>query len=251
MKKLSNKVALITGGTTGIGLATAKEFAGEGAQVILTGRSQNSVDKAVRQVGSQAQGLVSDTSNITHIQLLQAQVSALTPHLDVLFINAGVAQLGPIGEVSPASFDVTMDTNFKGAYFTIQALLPLLREGGSIILNTSVNAHIGMAGASAYGASKAALLSLARNLSAEFLPQKIRVNAISPGPITTPLHSTEKFGITDEQLQQMGESIRSLIPLGRFGTPEEIAKAALFLASDDSSFMLGAEMIIGGGMATL
>ncbi|MDF7814048.1 SDR family oxidoreductase [Hymenobacter sp. YC55] len=251
MKKLTSKVALITGGTTGIGLATAKEFAEQGAQVIITGRQQNTVDEAVRQVGSQVLGLVSDTSKLSQVELLQAQVKELTPHLDILFINAGIALLGPISDVTPASFDATMNTNFKGAYFTIQALLPLLRPGGSIILNTSINAHIGMAGASAYAASKAALLSLARNLSAELIPQKIRVNAISPGPIATPLHSTEKFGITNEQLQQMGDGIRSQIPLGRFGTPEEIAKAALFLASSDSSFMLGAEMIIDGGMATL
>ena len=251
MNQLTNKVALITGGTTGIGLATAQEFAAQGAQVIITGRSQQSVDTALRQVEGQAHGLVSDNGDLTQVQQLPTQVLALAPHLDVLFINAGVAQFAPMADMTEAIFDQNMDTNFKGAYFTIKALLPLLRDGGSIILNTSINAHIGMAGASAYAASKAALLSLARNLSAELLPRRIRVNAISPGPVITPIHTTLKLGITAEQLEQMGEGIRGQIPLGRFGEPSEIAKAALFLASDDSSFMLGSEMIVDGGMATL
>jgi NAD(P)-dependent dehydrogenase (short-subunit alcohol dehydrogenase family) len=251
MDRLQHKVALITGGNSGIGLATAKEFIAQGAKVIITGRSSAAVAEAAAELGEGAVGIVSDAARLTDVQRLPDLVQSHFPRIDVLFINAGIAQFAPIAEMSERIFDQTMDTNFKGAYFTIQALLPLMADGGSIILNTSINAHIGMPGASIYAASKAALISLARNLSAELLPRRIRVNAISPGPVVTPLHSTGKLGISEGQLQQMGDHILRQLPIGRFGTSEEIAKAALFFASDDSSFVLGAEHIADGGMATL
>lgn len=251
MKKLEGKTAIITGGNSGIGLATAHEFVDQGARVIITGRKQQSVDQAVAELGENASGIVSDAGDMAAIRQLGEQVKAIAPKIDVVFINAGIGQFDGVENFGEELFDQIMNVNFKGAYFTIQQLLPLVNDGGSIILNTSINAHIGMAGASVYAASKAALLSLIRNLSAELLPRSIRVNAISPGPVVTPLHSSEKLGISDEQLQQMGEGIRSQVPIGRFGEPKEIARIAAFFASDDSSFVLGAELIADGGMATL
>ena len=251
MNRLENKVAVITGGNSGIGFATAKEFIAQGAKVIITGRNKESIDKASAELGSNAFGIASDVSNLDDVSQLADLVADNFAKIDIIFINAGIAKFAPIDQVTPEFYDQSMNTNVKGSYFTIQALLPLMNEGGSIILNTSINAHIGMPGASVYSATKAALLSLAKNLSAELLHRRIRVNAISPGPTQTPLHSSAKFEITEEQLVAMGEGITSQIPVGRFGTSEEIAKAALYFASDDSSFVLGAELIIDGGMSTL
>jgi len=248
MSRLLNKTAVVTGGNSGIGLATAREFIAEGAKVIITGRSQASLDKAVAELGSQAYGVIADASSIADIGKLRQRVAAIFPKVDVVFVNAGIAKFSPIEGVTEAFFDEQFDINVKGAYFTIQQLLPLMNDGGSIVLNTSINAHIGMPNASVYAATKAALLTLAKNLSAELLPRKIRVNAVSPGPVATPLH--EKL-VPAEALEETAAGIRSLIPLGRFGTPEEIARIAVFFASDDSSFVLGAELIADGGMATL
>lgn len=251
MNRLPHKIALITGGSSGIGLATAREFIDQGARVIITGRNQATVDQAVAELGGQAHGIVSDTANLADVRNLPDQIKAYADEIDILFINAGIGKFAHLDQMTVELFDESMNTNVKGAYFTIQALVPLMTNGGSIILNASINAHIGMPGASVYAATKAALLSLARNLSAELLPRSIRVNAISPGPVVTPLHSTAKLGISGEQLQQMGESILKQIPIGRFGRAEEIAKAAVFFASDESSFVLGAELIADGGMATM
>lgn len=251
MNRLQNKVAVITGGNSGIGRATAEAFLAEGARVVITGRSQTAIDHAVAEMGAGAYGVVSDTGKLADVRSLPARIQAHVERVDILFINAGLAQFAPLADMTEELFDDTMNTNFKGAYFTLQALVPLLNEGGSIILNTSVNAHIGQPGASVYAASKAALLSLARNLSAELLPRRIRVNAISPGPVRTPLHTAEKLGITPAQLQEMDAAIIRQIPLGRYGQAEEIAKAVLFFASDDSSFVLGTELIADGGMITL
>ena len=251
MNRLDNKVAVITGGNSGIGFATAQEFINQGAKVIITGRNADALEKAVAGLGENAFSIVSDTSNLTDTRSLTKLVSEKYPQIDILFVNAGIAKFAPIDQVSEEFFDESMNSNFKGAYFTIQALLPLMKDGGSIILNSSINAHIGMAGATIYAASKAALLSLVRNLSAELLPRKIRVNAVSPGPITTPLHSAAKFEITEEQHRQMGEGIKSQIPVGRFGKADEVAKAVLYFASDDSAVVLGTELIIDGGMSTL
>ncbi|MGX5853324.1 SDR family oxidoreductase [Dyadobacter jiangsuensis] len=251
MSRLAHKTAVVTGGNSGIGLATVQAFIGEGAEVIFTGRNAGANQQAEETLGARAHGIVSDAGKWEDIQSLRVQVEAITPKVDILFINAGIAQFAPVDEVSEDFFDKILDVNFKGAYFTIQALLPLISDGGSIILNTSINAHVGMPGASVYAASKAALLTLAKNLSAELVSRKIRVNAISPGPVATPLHTPEKFGIPEEDFKQIGESIVAQIPAGRFGAPEEIASAAVYFASDESRFLLGTELIIDGGMATL
>ena len=249
MNRLQNKVAVITGGNSGIGFATAQLFIAEGAQVLITGRKKEAVDKAVAELGTAAKGIVSDTGSMTDIKQLQAQVAAIHPSIDILFLNAGIAKFSPVENADEAFFDEQFNINVKGSFFTIQQLLPLLKDGSSIVLNTSINAHIGMPNASIYAASKAAQLTLIKNLSAELIGRKIRVNAVSPGPVGTPLYG--KLGLSEEQLSNTASSILSNIPIGRFGTPEEIAKVALFLASDDSTFLLGAELIADGGMSTL
>jgi len=251
MKKLTGKTAIITGGNSGIGFATAQEFIAEGAKVIITGRNQKLINEAVAQLGENAYGVVSDAGDMAQVKQIQGQVKAIAPNIDIIFINAGLGKFNAVDSMTEEMFDEIMNVNFKGAYFTLQQLLPLVNDGGSIIFNTSINAHIGMAGASVYAASKAALLSLIRNLSAELLPRRIRVNAISPGPVVTPLHTAEKLNISNEQLDQMGQGILSQIPIGRFGRADEIAKIALFFASDDSTFVLGAELVADGGMYTL
>ncbi|MBD1363905.1 SDR family oxidoreductase [Mucilaginibacter sp. ZT4R22] len=251
MKKLTNKTAVITGGNSGIGLATAKEFIAQGAKVIITGRNQKSIDEAIALLGENASGVIADSGNMAQIKTLGEQVKAISPNIDIIFVNAGIGKFNSVDQMTEEMFDEIMDINFKGAYFTLQQLLPLVNDGGSIVFNTSINAHIGMAGASVYAASKSALLSLTKNLAVELLPRKIRVNSVSPGPIGTPLHSADKLGITNDQLQQMGEGILKQIPVGRFGTAEELAKVVTFFASDDSTFLLGSELIADGGMYNL
>jgi NAD(P)-dependent dehydrogenase (short-subunit alcohol dehydrogenase family) len=251
MKKLAGKTAVITGGNSGIGLAAAQEFIAQGAKVIITGRSEKAINEAIAQLGSNASGIISDAANMEQVKQLHQQVKAITPSIDIIFINAGIGKFNLIENMTEEMFDEIMDINFKGSYFSLQQLLPLVNDGGSIILNSSINAHIGMNGASVYAASKAAILSLAKNLSSELLPRKIRVNAISPGPVGTPLHSAEKLGINDQQLKKMDEDTVNQVPIGRYGTVEEIAKIVAFFASDDSSFILGAELLADGGMATL
>ena len=249
MNKLANKVALITGGSSGIGLATAKVFVEEGAEVIITGRNQGSLDKAVGELEHRVTGMISDTAQLADIEKLAAQLQAQGKPIDVLFLNAGIAQLAPIEQTSEALYDETFNINVKGLYFTIKHLLPLMGEGTSIVINASINAYIGMPNSSVYAASKAAVISLARTLSGELVGKGIRVNAISPGPINTPIFG--KMGMSPEQLEATATSIQQQVPMGRFGRPEEIAKAALFLASDDSSFVIGAELVADGGMSTL
>ena len=249
MKKLANKVALITGGSSGIGLATAKVFVEEGAEVIITGRNQDSLDKAVGELEHRVTGMVSDTAQLADIEKLAAQLQSQGKPIDVLFLNAGIAKLVPIEQTDEALYDETFNINVKGLYFTIKHLLPLMSEGTSIVINASINAYIGMPNSSVYAASKAAVISLARTLSGELVGKGIRVNAISPGPINTPIFG--KMGMSPEQLEATATSIQQQVPMGRFGRPEEIAKAALFLASDDSSFVIGAELVADGGMSTL
>jgi len=249
MNRLTGKVAVITGGNSGIGLATAKDFIAEGAKVIITGRNKEAIGKTANELGKNAYGIVSDTADITQLNKLRAEVSALFPKIDILFINAGIGKFAPIEQVDEAHFDEQFSINVKGAYFTIQQLLPIINDGGSVILNTSISAHIGTPNASVYSATKAAVITFARTLSAELLSRRIRVNAISPGPVSTPILS--KTGLPADQLDQLAQNIQSQVPLGRFGNPEEIARVATFFASDDSSFVLGAELIADGGMATL
>lgn len=251
MKKLEGKTAIITGGNSGIGFATAKEFLAQGARVIITGRNEKSVREATAELGENAFGIVSDSAHMEEITKLAEQVKTVTQSLDIVVVNAGIGKFNSLENMSEEMFDEIMNINFKGVYFSIQQLLPLINDGGSIILNTSINAHIGMAGATVYAASKSALLTLAKNLSAELTPRKIRVNAVSPGPVGTPLHSSEKLGLSEEDLQAMGQSLIQQIPVGRFGQSEEIAKTITFFASDDSSFILGSELIVDGGMYNL
>ena len=249
MNRLQNKTALITGGNSGIGFATAKEFLEQGATVIITGRNQASLQEAKQALQGKVHTILSDTSKLDDIHNLAKQVQQITPRLDVVFINAGIGKFAPIEAVTVEHYDEQFNINVKGAYFTIQEVLPLVNDGGSIILNTSINAHIGMANTSVYAATKAALLTLARTLSTELLPRRIRVNAISPGPITTEI--LKKTGLTTEQVNGFKEALTNQVPLGRLGDPSEIAKVATFFASDDSSFVIGAELIADGGMITL
>lgn len=250
MGKLENKVAVITGGNSGIGLATAQEFLKEGAKVIITGRNEKSIQEAVASLGEGASGVIADVSKLEDLRELPQKISEKADKIDILFVNAGIAKFAPIGQVDEAFFDDQFDVNVKGAYFTIQHLLPLFNEkGGSIILNASISANIGMPNSSVYAATKAALISLGRTLSAELIERGIRVNTISPGPITTPIYG--KLGLPEEQLNEMAGSMQNQVPMKRFGNPEEIAKVATFFASDDSSFVLGVELVADGGMSTL
>ncbi|MBL0744494.1 SDR family oxidoreductase [Chryseolinea lacunae] len=251
MKRLANKTALITGGNSGIGFATAKDFIEEGATVVITARSQAAVDAAVKELGPQAKGIALDVADMTQVKSFGAKLKAVAPVVNAFFVNAGIAKFSSIEQADEQHFDEQFNVNVKGAYFSIQQVLPLMPEGSSIVLNTSINASIGMPNASVYSATKAAFLTLVRTLSAELLPRKIRVNAVSPGPVSTPLYTPDKMGLPGEQIQAIGEAIAGKIPLGRFGRPEEIARVVTFFASDDSSFVLGAELIVDGGMATL
>jgi NAD(P)-dependent dehydrogenase (short-subunit alcohol dehydrogenase family) len=247
MNRLINKRALITGGTSGIGLETARQFIAEGARVAITGSSDASVDAARREFGDKALVLRSNAGAVAEQPALAKAIGEAFGGLDIVFINAGVAELRPVEQWDEAAFDRVFDINLKGPYFLLQALLPLLANPSSVVLNTSVNAHIGMPTSSVYGASKAGLISLARTLSGELIGRGIRVNAVSPGPVTTPLYG--KLGLSPDDLQKTAETIRGLVPAGRFGTTTEIAKAVVFLASDESAFTVGSELLIDGGMS--
>ena len=249
MGKLEGKVAVVTGGNSGIGLATAKEFTKEGARVVITGRDRGTLDEAAREIGGDVLALRSDTSSLAEIEKLFAAVKEKFGQIDVLFVNAGVGKFAPIEAVTEEMFDEIMDVNIKGAYFTIQKALPLLNDNASIVLNASINAYIGMPNSSVYAASKAALITLARTLSAELVVRGIRVNVVSPGPVETPIFG--RLGLPPEALDEIVKSIQSQVPMKRFGKPEEIAKTVLFLASDDSSFLLGTEIVADGGMSQL
>ncbi|SFQ79587.1 SDR family oxidoreductase [Hymenobacter arizonensis] len=249
MNRLQNKVAVITGGNSGIGFATAQEFIVQGAHVVITGRNPQAVQEAAAQLGNQAVGIVSDTASMADVLKIADQVQAHHARIDVLFVNAGVAFVAPIAQVDEAFFDEQFNINVKGAYFTIQQLLPLFNDHGSIILNSSVATHLGGAGSSVYSATKAALTTLSRTLSTELLERNIRVNVISPGPIVTPIMS--KMGMSAEQQEQATQAYTQQVPMKRYGQPQEIATVATFFASDDSSFVTGVEIIAAGGLGTL
>jgi NAD(P)-dependent dehydrogenase (short-subunit alcohol dehydrogenase family) len=249
MDRLKNKRALITGGTTGIGLETARQFVSEGARVAVTGTNAATLEAARRELGKDVLVLASDAGDFAAQSALAKAMGEAFGQLDIVFMNAGVAVLQPIEKWDEAAFDRSMAINFKGPFFLLQALLPVLANPASIVLNTSINAHIGMPNSTIYAASKAALLSLAKTLSGELIGRGIRVNAVSPGPIATPLH--RKFGLPETELKAVGESIASQIPAGRFGNAIEIAKAIVFLASDEAAFTVGSELVIDGGMSTL
>lgn len=249
MKRFEGKNILVTGGSSGIGAAAALAFAREGARVAITGRDIESLDRVKAELGPEALAWVSDAADVSAQAALVGALQSQMGVIDGVFINAGVAKFGPFAQIDEPLWDHSFDTNVKGPYFLIQGLAPLMTRGGSIVLNGSINAHIGMPNSSVYAASKAALVSLAKTLSAELLPQGVRVNVVSPGPVTTPLYG--KLGLAADQLQTMATSIQTQIPLGRFGRPEEIAATVLHLVSQESAFIVGTEIIADGGMSQL
>ncbi|MBD1850974.1 SDR family oxidoreductase [Leptolyngbya sp. GB1-A1] len=249
MKRLEGKAALVTGGNSGIGLATAKQFVAEGAYVFITGRRQAELDAAVNAIGENIRGVQSDVSNLADLDRLFATIKQEQGHLDILFANAGVGEIAPLGSITEEQFDKTFSINVKGLLFTVQKALPLLPEGASIILNASLTSIKGTPAFSVYSATKAAVRSFARNWILDLKERQIRVNAISPGVVLTPGY--DHLGLSDEQLQEFIDSQAVTIPLGRVGTPDEIAKAVVFLASDDSSFVNGIELFVDGGMAQI
>ncbi|WDD37065.1 SDR family oxidoreductase (plasmid) [Nostoc sp. UHCC 0926] len=249
MKKLEGKIALITGGNSGIGLATAKQFVAEGAYVYITGRRQVELDAAVEAIGKNVTAVQSDVSNLADLDRLFATIKQEQGHLDIIFANAGGGQIAPLGAITEEHFDKTFNINVKGLLFTVQKALPLLPEGASIILNASTASIKGTPAFSVYSATKAAVRSFARNWTLDLRERKIRVNAISPGVVPTPGY--DHLGLNDQQLQEFVDSQASAIPLGRVGKPDEIAKAVVFLASADSSFVNGIELFVDGGMAQI
>src|SRR5262245_3204697 len=249
MMKLSNKIVLITGGTSGIGLEAAKLFREEGATVIVVGHDTAGLQSAASQLGDSVAVLRADVSKPADIENIIKQISEKSGHIDVLFANAGMGLAAPLEAVTEDQIDTQFDVNFKGVFFTIQKAAPLLAKGGSIVVTTSFLNEVGAAGLSILSATKAAVRSLARSLGAELAPRGIRVNAVSPGPISTPFHG--KLGLSEKQLNETASAIEDQVPLHRFGEAGEIAKAALFLASEDSSFMTGSELVIDGGISQL
>lgn len=249
MTQFTNKTVLVTGGNSGIGLATAEAFAQQGARLVITGRDQATLAQAQQQLGADTIALQSEAGDVNAAKALAAQLSEQGVRLDAVFINAGVAKFAPLEGVDEDLWDQTFNVNVKGAYFTIQALLPLLNEGAAIILNGSINAHIGMPNSSVYAASKAALISFAKTLSAELVGRGIRVNVVSPGPVATPLYG--KLGVPAEQLNELASQIQAQVPVKRFGKPEEVASAVVYLASPIAAFVVGTELIIDGGMSQL
>jgi NAD(P)-dependent dehydrogenase (short-subunit alcohol dehydrogenase family) len=248
MKKLEGKVALVTGGSIGIGLATAKRFVAEGAYVFITGRRQTELDAAVKEIGENVTGVQGDVCNLADLDRLFATIEQEQGHLDVVFANAGIGDFAPLGAITEEHFDKTFNTNVKGLLFTVQKALPLLPQGASIILNASMNSTLATPAFSVYGATKAAVRSFARNWILDLKERKIRVNAISPGIVPTPAY---KVLGSDEQVQEFLDGEARVIPLGRVGTTDEIAKAVVFLACDDSSFVNGIELFVDGGMAQI
>jgi NAD(P)-dependent dehydrogenase (short-subunit alcohol dehydrogenase family) len=249
-KKLEGKVALVTGGTSGIGLAAAQRFAAEGARVFVTGRRQAELDAAVKLIGKNAVGVQGDASKLADLDRLYETIKEKAGHLDVLFANAGGGQFLPLGAITEEHFDKAFNLNVKGMLFTVQKALPLLKDGSAIILNASMAGSKGMPAFSVYSATKAAVRSFARTWIVDLKERKIRVNAVSPGVIPTQGYSTE-LGMTKEQIDGFAAQSATSIPLGRVGTPDEIAKAVVFLASDDSSYVNGVDLFIDGGMAQI
>ncbi len=247
MGKLAGKIALITGGNSGMGLETARLFAAQGAKVIITGRRKEDLDSAVKSIGNGVVGIAGDVSKLSDLDALYASIQQSHGALDIVFANAGVGEVAPLGSVTEAHFDKHFDINVKGLFFTVQKALPLIRDGGSVILNASIAASKGMEAFSVYSATKAAVRSFARSWTTDLKARKIRVNAISPGPIETPIFG--KMGLTPDQIHGFGTAITAQVPMGRMGKPSEIASAALFLASEDSSYISGIELTVDGGMA--
>lgn len=249
MQRFKNKVVLITGGTNGMGFTTAKDFINEGAIVIITGRSQENVDIAVNSLGSNAIGLVSNAGKVSDIFDLLQQVKVYTDKLDVLFVNAGYGRFSPIEMVDEAHFDELFNMLVKGSFFTVQQLLPIISEGGSIILNTSFVTAFGIENFSVYSAAKSAVQSFIKTFSSECTIKNIRVNGISPGYIKTNIFNNT--GLTSDQIEEVVQEVTLTLPFKRFGEPSEISKTVLFLASDDASYIHGAEIVIDGGLSNV
>jgi NAD(P)-dependent dehydrogenase (short-subunit alcohol dehydrogenase family) len=245
MSRLTGKRTLITGGTSGIGLATAKRFLAEGARVIVTGVNPDTLASARAELGSDVPVLSADSASVTAQRELARAVAAEYGQVDVVFLNAGISVWQPIGDWTEEMFDRSFAINVKGPYFLIQALLPVFANPASVVLNTSINAHVGAARSSVYAATKAAFLNMAKTLSTELLDRGVRFNAVSPGPVETPLY--DKLGIPEAYREQVNNDIRASVPTGRFGMPEEVANAVVYLASDESRWTLGAEIVVDGG----
>ena len=247
MGKLEGKTALVTGGNSGIGLATAKEFVNEGAYVFITGRRESELAAAAKKIGRNVSAVQGDVSNLDDLDRLFAQIKKEMGKLDIVFANAGVAKYAPFGKITEEHYDSIFNINVKGLLFTVQKALPLLPDGASIILNASIVASKGLSSNSVYSATKAAVRSFARTWTTDLKDRRIRVNAISPGPIDTP--GLSNLLASSETGQQRMAAISTIVPLGRLGTPDEIAKAVVFLASDDSSYITGTELFVDGGFA--
>ena len=245
MNRLSHKTALVTGGTSGIGLETAREFLAEGARVAVTGRNLAALEAARKELGDKLLIIPSDAGDVPSQKKVAETIRQEFGRLDILFLNAGVVEMAPLEAWDEDTLDRSFNTNFKGPFFLIQSLLPLFKNPASIVLMTSINSHIGMPNSSVYSATKGALLSLARTLSGELISRGIRVNAISGGPIATPLY--QKLGMGDPELK----ALESQIPAKRLGRPSEVAAAVVFFASDESAFTIGSELVIDGGMSNL
>jgi NAD(P)-dependent dehydrogenase (short-subunit alcohol dehydrogenase family) len=250
MAKLEGKVAVITGGNSGIGLATAQRLVSEGAYVFITGRRQRELDAAVKQIGkNNVSGVQGDVSNMADLDRLYWTVEQQKGRIDILFANAGVGELAPLEAITEAQFDKTFGINVKGLLFTVQKALPLFYDGGSIILNASIGASKGIGATSVYSATKAAIRSFARTWTVDLKHRKIRVNAISPGPIDTPAFNS--LAQTEQEIEQIKANLVANVPMGRMGSPGEIAKAVSFLASDDSSYITDIELFVDGSMAQI
>ena len=248
VKKLAGKIALVTGGSSGLGLATALRFADEGARVFITGRRQSELDAAVAQIGVEAVGVQGDIAKLDDLDRLFDVIRQKAGRLDVLFANAGGGSFAPLGQITEAHFDKTFSINVKGTLFTVQKALPLMPDGSSIVLNGSMVSIKGLPAFSVYAATKAALRSFARTWSVDLRDRKIRVNVVAPGTVVTPGYKNE-LGLSDNQIKDFEAQAAGTTPLGRSGTPDEIARAVLFLASDESSYITGIELFIDGGAA--
>lgn len=246
MKRFEGKVAMVTGGNSGIGLAAAKAFAREGAQVAVTGRDEGTLKNAEKEIGSGALAIRADAARIADLDAAMAKVRDQFKRIDALFVNAGIGKFVPIAEVTEAMFDEIVTINLKGAFFTVQKALPLMARGSAVVLNASINAHIGLPGTTVYGATKAAVVNMAKTMSADLAERGIRVNAVSPGPVETPIFG--RVGISSEQSRQTKEWLQNQTLVKRMAEPEEIAEAVLYLSSDVSSFVVGTELVIDGGM---